>query len=165
MDKDSAQTSLPLKHAGGRPSLFDSVEDLEAKIDEYFEMTEPSPMMTEDEDGKEVALTDKHGNVIMTQVAPTVAGLAYFLGYADRRSIYDLKDQGEFSHTIKRAMLRIELFHEQNLSLRDKPTGDIFWMKNHGWTDRQEVTGRDGDPIVLRIIKASEANQEPKNDA
>jgi hypothetical protein len=101
----------------------------------------------------------------MTQVAPTVAGLAYFLGYADRRSIYDLKDNDEFSHTIKRAMLRIERFHEQNLSLRDKPTGDIFWMKNHGWTDRQEITGRDGDPLVVRILKASEAAPEPSHDA
>lgn len=145
--------------------MYETVNDLDSKIEEYFELSEPSPMMTEDKEGKEIALTDKYGNVVMTSTAPTVAGLAYFLGYADRQSIYDLKGKEEFSCSIKRAILRIERFHEQNLSLRDKPVGDIFWLKNHGWTDRQEVTGRDGDPIVLRIIKASESNQEPKNDA
>lgn len=127
------------KHPGGRPLMFGSIEELESKIDDYFDLTEPKPVMTEDDNGKEIAVSDKYGNAVMTQVAPTVAGLAYFLGYADRQSIYDLKGMEEFSCTIKRAILRIERFHEQNLSLRDKPVGDIFWMKNHGWKDKQEV--------------------------
>jgi hypothetical protein len=134
-EKDAGQT----KHAGGRPAMFETVEDLEAKIEEYFDLSEPKPVTTEDEDGKIVAVADKYGNAVMTQVAPTIAGLAYFLGFSDRRSVYDLKDRKEFSHTIKRATLRIERFHEQSLSLRDKPTGSIFWLKNHEWSDKQEI--------------------------
>jgi hypothetical protein len=36
--------------------------------------------------------------------------------------------------------LKIEEGHEENLTTRDKPTGDIFWLKNHaGYMDKQEV--------------------------
>lgn len=103
--------------------VIKSPEDLKKALDEYF-VKEPTP---------------------------TVAGMAYFLGYTDRQSIYDLKGRDElYSCIIKRAVLRIESVHEANLSTRDKPVGDIFWLKNHGWRDKQEVDLTTG-PLEIKV--------------
>ena len=100
----------------GRPLKFKTVEELEAAVDLYFEKQ------------KEFVLP------------PTVSGLALALGFEDRRSIYDYKDRPEFSHTIKRAILRIEEYAETALlNGEGSATGAIFWMKNHGWIDKQTV--------------------------
>ena len=99
----------------GAPSYFDRVEDLQSKIDQYFE-----------------SLSEE-------QSYPTVSGLALFLGYASRQSVYDLQKNKKFSYTIKRAILRIENFHEAGLYGKNV-TGHIFWLKNRGWTDSQTMT-------------------------
>jgi hypothetical protein len=103
--------------------IIKSAEDMQKALDHYFAETE----------------------------TPTVAGMAYYLGYTDRQSIYDLKGRDEsYSCIIKRAVLRIEAVHEANLSTRDKPVGDIFWLKNHGWKDKQEVDLTAG-PLEIKV--------------
>lgn len=99
-----------------RPLKYKTVQELEAAIDDYFER--------------------RHG----VAVPPTVAGLALWLGFEDRQSIYDYKDRPAFSCTIKKAIMRIEEFAEtQLLSGEGSSTGAIFWLKNHGWKDKTEV--------------------------
>lgn len=73
---------------------------------------------------------------------PTVAGLALFLGFADRSSLYEYMGRAEFADTIKKAVTRMEAYAESALLVKDKPTGSIFWLKNHGWTaeERTAVT-------------------------
>ena len=47
-------------------------------------------------------------------------------------------------------------------------TAQIFWLKNRRparWRDRVEHTGADGEPILIRIIKASEVKPEADDDA
>lgn len=107
----------------GRPPLFATPEELQAKIDAYFETLKRH---------------DKDGNEIEGR-APTIAGMAYFLGFADRRSVYDQDDRGEdFSLPLKKARLYIESFHEERMTSA-YPTGSIFWLKNHAWKDSQSV--------------------------
>jgi hypothetical protein len=67
----------------------------------------------------------------------TITGLAYALGFADRRSFYDYENNGEHSHTIKRARLFIESGYEERLH-GTSPTGAIFALKNFGWVDKHE---------------------------
>lgn len=99
-----------------RPLKYKTVQELEAAINEYFDRR------------REVA------------VPPTVAGLALWLGFEDRQSIYDYKERPAFSCTIKKAIMRIEEFAEtQLLSGEGSATGAIFWLKNHGWKDKTEV--------------------------
>jgi hypothetical protein len=110
-----------------------SVQELNQKIDEYFE-TSP----------------DK----------PTVTGLAYFLGFESRQSMYDYKEREKSSYTIKRAILRIEEKHEANL-YGGQATGSIFWLKNRDWTDKQSIDHTtDGEKIqgfTLEVIHKNEA--------
>jgi hypothetical protein len=66
------------------------------------------------------------------------------------------QDKPEFSHTIKRAKLRIEDALEQRLARAASVTGIIFNLKNNfGWKDAQEhtvVTEEDGERKPLRFV-------------
>lgn len=110
----------------GRPALFNSPEELEEKIGEYFD----------------------------TVSKITICGLAYFLGFESRQSFYDYEKRPEFSYIIKRARLKIEGTYEEML-FEGKPTGAIFALKNMGWKDKTEadVTIRDLPPIPAVILK------------
>lgn len=69
----------------------------------------------------------------------TVCGLALHLGFISRQSFVDYKGYGkEFSDVVKKAITRIEAQHEERLGVSGKPTGSIFWLKNHGWFDKRE---------------------------
>ena len=84
---------------------------------------------------------------------PTVTGLAYFLGFESRQSMYDYQKREQSSYSIKRAILRIEEKHEKNL-YGSQSTGSIFWLKNRDWTDKQNIdhtTG--GEKISVKIVE------------
>ena len=73
------------------------------------------------------------------EINPGFAGLAYSLGFNERRSLNDYAKRGDATSTpIKRAMLRIEAAYESQLA-KQSCTGAIFALKNRGWTDKQEV--------------------------
>jgi len=110
---------------GGRPAFFNSAEKLQLKIDEYFE--NPPDKRKVVSDGNEFELP-----------IFTVCGLAYFLGFESRQSLYAYEQKLEFSYTIKRARLRIEQMYEQNLQFNNA-AGSIFALKNMGWQDKTEV--------------------------
>lgn len=99
----------------GRPAMFDTVEDLQQAVDRYFECIE--------EDGKR---------------KPTISGLAHYLGFESRQSIYDYGERDGYSYIIKKAVLFIESIHEENL-FSTSCTGSIFWLKNRGWKDNYEI--------------------------
>lgn len=126
---------------GGRPPIFNTVEDLESAIEAYF-------LSLERFDGEGKPLPNK---------PPTVSGLAYALGYADRSSLHSQAGRGEeFSYVLKRTILGIESFHETELSESGKPTGSIFWLKNHGWMDKQPEG--QGNESQLRIVLDNQTN-------
>jgi len=113
---------------------YKTVKELEDAINAYFETCKDELVYNND---GEVA-TDKSGNPIFIPHPPTVAGLALYLGFADRQSIYDYKGLEEFSCTIKNAITRIEEYAEQHLYI-GRATGAIFWLKNHGWKDETKI--------------------------
>lgn len=120
---------------GGRPLKFKSAEELQKKIDEYFD-NECKTTVVKDEKG-EVAF-DKRGKPLFEINPPTISGLARYLGFESRQSMYDYKDREDFSYTIKETTLRIEEFAEKQLFVGN-PVGAIFWLKNKGWRDKSEV--------------------------
>lgn len=91
--------------------MYESAEELQAKIDEYF--TRP----------------DKK---------PTISGLAYHLGFESRQSFYDYEQKEGFAYTIKRARLRIENEYEDRLN-EGAGAGAIFALKNLGWKDQTDI--------------------------
>lgn len=66
---------------------------------------------------------------------PTVTGLTLHLGFSAKSTLYDYAKIAEFSNSIKRALLKIEQYHEIATAYGDKCTGNIFVLKNFGWKD------------------------------
>lgn len=125
----------------GRRKFYETPEKLEAKINEYFRDAEY------DENG----VTRKEPKHL------TVTGLAYFLGFEDRLSLWEYGNRPEFKHVIKKAKLRIESYLEDRL-YGANVTGTIFNLKNNfGWKDQQgiEVSGSlnsmSDDELTLKI--------------
>ena len=62
------------------------------------------------------------------------------------------KENKEFTSTIEKAISEIENFAEQQL-YRGKPTGAIFWLKNHGWKDKTEVDASTSLKVEMGSVK------------
>lgn len=109
------------KHAGGRPVLYETAEEMQGVIDNYFN-------------------TDAWIDSGETKMfAPTMSGLAYALGMS-RQSLINYGNKDEFFDTVKRARDRVAIALEQRL-YGNNVTGIIFNLKNNfGWVDRVEST-------------------------
>lgn len=141
----------------GRPPVFESKEELEKKIEEFFKSCEGSVL--EDETGKPVL--DKYGNVIKIDERPeTVTGLALALGFKSRQSLIDYQGKAEFSDTITRAKLRCERYAEERLYDRDGNGGARFSLQvNFGWNDKPkepEQEERHDDGLIKALNAAAD---------
>lgn len=123
---------------GGQPLKWESPEELEEKIQEYYKWAEKN---------------DKH---------ITVSGLAWWLG-CDRTTLLnyenaddndwlkrlDDEERRKYVITIKAAKRRIEMEYEESLYNRSKATGAIFTLKNnYNWKDKQEIVNTNKEIIV-----------------
>lgn len=97
----------------GRPLNFKTVEELQEKIDNYFNSC--------DEESEPI----------------TITGLALALG-TSRETLCEYEERDEFVDTIKTAKLRVQHAYEKRLVRRGNG-GDIFALKNFGWKDKSEV--------------------------
>lgn len=140
----------------GRPAFFDTPEQLEKAVAEYFEYIkgETKEEEREEEYGPVIIDTRSHAPkdppkqrptrkvkdviVVREPEPPTITGLALHLGFASRQSFYDYEERGEYSYIIKNARLRVEKGYELRLH-GNNPTGSIFALKNMGWSDKQEI--------------------------
>ena len=69
---------------------------------------------------------------------PTISGLALYLGFCDRHSLYDYEKNPKFSHTVKVARARM-VAHLEALAQGGNAAGAIFMLKNFGYSDKTEV--------------------------
>ena len=116
-----------LGNNGGRPRKYKTSEEMEKRIIEYFS----DKGTIYNSDGESIGYNP-----------PTVNGLALFLGFCDRHSLYEYQEKEEFTTIIKRARACIEGHYEFSLNGKNA-TGAIFALKNMGWADRQEITHND----------------------
>lgn len=121
----------------GRPIKYASVEELQKKIDEYFEIT---PL-------KECMIT----------------GLAVHLD-TSRTTLMDYQERDEYFNTIKKAKDKIEMAYELR-GMQKGGVFDIFRMKNMGWQDKveQDLTTNGKDlptPIIpLNAVSTNDSNE------
>jgi hypothetical protein len=54
--------------------------------------------------------------------------------------MYHYRDKDDFYRPVKRAIGMVEAYNEEKAALGRGAAGNIFILKNFGWTDRQEVT-------------------------
>ena len=115
---------------------FETVEELEKSIGDYFESLE---------------YKDAETQQVMHRPA-TMTGLALALGFCSRQSLYDYEGRDAFSYTIKIARLRVENSYEEHLFTKSC-TGAIFGLKNLGWKDKVETEFSGLDAIQINIVK------------
>lgn len=121
----------------GRPRKYDNPSDLQTECDGYFEYIKGEFHLQDKE------VTNKSGKTKVIKETiwdrypepPTVNGLALYLGFASKQSLYDYEKEDVFSYPIKRALSQIEMHHEKGLS-STTATGHIFALKNSGWKDQ-----------------------------
>jgi hypothetical protein len=134
----------------GRPPKYNSPEEMQTAIDEYFE--DHQPRIRKDSVGNPII--NKNGLPSIDLNPPTISGLALFLGFSNRTSLYEYEKESEYSDTIKRARSRCEEFVESNgMSGIVPPAMAIFALKNYGWSDKQEIEHSGGTTdTVINIV-------------
>lgn len=121
------------KNKGGRPPKFTTKEEMQVLIDKYLSEECADKQLT---DSNGTPIYNKKGDPVMIPSPPTISGLALYLGFTNRCSVYEYMEKGEFTDTIKRAVAAIEDYAEKQLFVGNS-TGAIFWLKNRGWVDKQ----------------------------
>lgn len=127
---------------GGRPPKYKDGEELQKAIDRYFEECPDKRVVVAGE-----------GTIEMP--CYTITGLALYLGFESRQSLYDYGNRNEYSYIIKRSQTRVEQEYEKKLH-DGSCTGAIFALKNMGWKDKTETehSGKvDGNQNVVISYK------------
>ena len=133
----------------GKAPMFRTPQEMQKKIDLYFE-TQVGKFPLKDRDGSQVF--DKTGNPVLEECPPTVSGLALYIGFTDRTSLYEYKARPLFADTVKKAIARVEAYAEKSIMTKDKPTGAIFWLKNHGWCAEEKRDIKVTAPTIVDDI-------------
>lgn len=142
------------KRAGGRPRKYTEAEQMQYKINKYFE----SCYITKtNKDGK-IAIDEK-GRVIKIQVKPfTISGLADALDMT-RQSLLNYSKEEKFFDTITRAKRKCEVYAEERLFDKDGCNGAKFSLANNfeNWKEKQENTNFNG--TYEEYLKRVEGNE------
>ena len=123
----------------GRPRVFKSVEEVEEKINAYFNYCEEK------------------------EKPYTMSGLAYYLGI-DRKTLLNYSKNEEYFHTIKKARDKVQMQLEENaLSNKANPTFTIFNLKNNfDWKDKIEHSSSEVENINKNISNIADLLNNPK---
>ena len=138
------------ENKGGRPLMYKTKEELQEKIDEYFEMCK-GRILTDD-DG--IAYRDKNGiPVIVDARPPTITGLALALGFASRQALLNYQDRDEFNYTITRAKAKVEQYAEERLFDKDGANGAKFSLANNfvGWREKQQIEADVKNDVTINV--------------
>lgn len=134
---------MTVKGKGGRPKAFNSVQELEQKIEEFYDYCEQ----------KEETLTFER--------------LATFVG-VDRRTLYNYDKKDEYFLAFKKVRERILAdIMSKGLSNKINTTFGIFCLKNYGYTDRQEIESNNintNKNINLENLSTEEIKELLKNE-
>jgi len=131
---------------GGRPLIHTDPVEVELLIQNYFlyiegkyEIREKTETLIDQETGKVIIRKYDYEYCVRKPEPPTVTGLSLSLGFSGKKVLYDYAKREEFSYSIKKAITRIEKYHEIAVSKGYKCAGNIFMLKNFGWTDKSEM--------------------------
>lgn len=127
-------------------------QELEKKIDEYFAKYENRQPLT-DKNG--LPIVGKDGRILYSEGLPTSSGLAYFLGFNSRSSLWDYAQKPTFADVINKARLRLQTFWEPLLSSSNFQ-GARYMLSNlaDNWQDPDSIAKQQSQalPIVANIV-------------
>ena len=124
---------------GGRPPFYNTREEMQEKIDAYFEECKGRYLVID-----ETVMRDKYGiPVVIDAKPPTITGLALALGFTSRQALLNYQAKDEFVDTITRAKSRVECYAEERLYDKDGANGAKFNLANNfeGWKEKQQIDG------------------------
>ena len=135
---------------GGRPPMYKTKEEIQEKIDAYFEECKGRQML--DVEGEIVR--DKYGYpVIIDSRPPTITGLALALGFTSRQALLNYQAKEEFIDTITRAKAKVEQYAEERLFDKDGANGAKFSLANNfdGWREKQQIEAEVSSEVTINI--------------
>lgn len=138
------------KHAGGRPPMYKSKEEIQKKIDAYFEQCKGELLY----DAEGNPMIDKNGNPIRVGCRPlTITGLALALGFNSRQALINYQCKEEFHDTIMRAKSKVEQYAEERLFDKDGANGAKFSLANNfdGWREKQQIEAEVNTEMTISI--------------
>ena len=109
--------------SAGRPLAYQTPEELEKAVEEYFRNNE----------------------------RVTLSGLALHLGFESRQSLYNYGQREDFLDIIKSARMRVEATYEERLIYEPNQTGVIFALKNMNWSDKNEIDHTTGGEKINKV--------------
>ena len=121
----------------GRPRAFKSVQEVEKKINAYFNYCEEK------------------------EKPYTMSGLAYYLEI-NRKTLLNYSKNEEYFHAIKKARDKVQMQLEECLYRLGNNSGVIFNLKNNfDWKDKMEVEKTDMTKVdeLLKEIKDNASNE------
>lgn len=123
----------------GRPRAFKSVEEVEEKINAYFDYCEEK------------------------EKPYTMSGLAYYLEVS-RQTLVNYSYEDEYFDTIKKARDKVQMQLEENaLSNKANPTFTIFNLKNNfDWKDKIEHSSSEVENINKNVSNIADLLNNPK---
>ena len=134
----------------GRPPMYKTKEEIQEKIDKYFEECKGTPLLNED---GTVAI-NKHGEPILVDRKPlTITGLALALGFNSRQALLNYQGKKEFNDTITRAKAKVEQYAEERLFDKEGSNGAKFSLANNfeGWKEKQQIEANVDSDITISI--------------
>lgn len=123
---------IGLINLGGRPRKYDSPEEFDAMVDNYYQHCRST--------GEPITWT----------------GLALYLGFSSRQAIDEYQKYDGFYDSVKRAKSLVEYGYERLLHAGKNAAAPIFALKNFGWTDKAEEDNKSAsleDALVKLIDK------------
>ena len=140
-EPEQAEENQEEKNKGGRPLKFQSVEELDKAIDQYFQSRDPYIAKTQ----RKVLKADgsiywQDDEVLMPARPKTMSGLARALD-CDRRTLLNYKDKPKFFPSISRALAQCQEYAEEQLFTPGLANGAKFaLMNNHSdWADKSQT--------------------------
>lgn len=143
----------------GRKPTFTSAEEMQEKIDAYFESCEPELLR----DAAGTPVLNKNGEPVYVGGRPmTIQGLALALGFTSRQSLLNYKAKREFVDTVTRARLRVEQYAAERLFDRDAQRGAQFTLAyGFGYArDTEDGKSRETQGVKIEIDRELEESSE-----
>jgi hypothetical protein len=147
----------------GRRPLYETPEQLQAAVDEYFRKCEGVPV--DDKNG--VPVTKRNGRQLRAEeVPPTLTGLALCCGYKNRETFTRQKNRSAaFNDVVLVARLRIADYYERALMDSDTFDGAAFMLSMaFGWRKRKAEEQEPPKVVILnRTADQKKAAQESQD--
>ena len=141
--------NVTIPNSVGRPLAFNSVQELEDKIQAYFDYC----------DSRTATKVTKQGDLVtIPWPRPyTISGMAVFLD-CDRRTLINYSHKEEYFPTIARARSKCENWAEEQLFDGNDRGAKFSLINNYSdWKDKQEV---EINPDQDGVIKVSFVNSD-----